>query len=173
MLSPELEESIRKASFENGTDAFTSNRRSKIGSRWLSHGSWYPDKKIRLFNRNKVRVQGFDVHESLVADHGVEVSHLRGDLLHYADEDIAARYQKVNAYSTRAAQGLYYHKKKTSLLRIWVKPCVRFLSAYIFKAGFLDGFYGYVVAKSEAHYVWLREVKLRELHQQNSANLLP
>jgi len=43
------------------------------------------------------------------------------------------------------------------------KPFIRFCGSYIIRLGFLDGYYGWIIAKSEAHYVWLREVKLWEM----------
>lgn len=164
-LSSELKESVAKAILSDDIAAYTSNRKSRIGNKWLSHGSWYPDRKIRLFDRRKVKVEGHDVHESLVALPNSNVLHLKGDLMHHADENIAARYQKVRAYSTRAAQGLFAQGKRTNWFRIHIKPGIRFVSSYIFKAGFLDGYYGFVVAKSEGHYVWLRETKLKELRE--------
>jgi len=161
-LSEELKNSISKESGNNSFDAFTSNRRNKIGTKWLNHGSWYPDKKIRMFDRRKISVAGYDIHETLVPISDVKIGHLTGDLMHHGDENIDARFQKINRYSTRAADGLYKQDVRSSLLKILVKPLSRFISVYFFRLGFLDGYYGYVVAKSEAQYVWLREVKLWE-----------
>ncbi len=162
-LSPELRKSVEQFSSDLSFDGYTSNRKSRIGSKWLNHGSWYPDRKIRMFDRRKVSLEGIDVHESLVPVGGAKIGHLDGDLMHHADEDIHARYEKVNKYSSRAAKGLFQQGRRTSVLKIFFKPIVRFLSVYLIRKGFLDGYYGYVVAKSEAHYVWMREVKLMEL----------
>lgn len=162
-LSDELKVSVLAAKEQFTHDAYTSNRRSSIGHTWLRHGSWYPDKKIRMFDRRKAAVSGDDVHESIETHAGARIAHLQGDLLHQADENIHARYEKVNKYTTRAAVELYAKGKRGAWWRVWLKPIVRFISSYIFRLGWLDGFYGYVVAKSEAHYVWLREVKLLEL----------
>ncbi|MDQ3015699.1 MAG: glycosyltransferase family 2 protein [Bacteroidota bacterium] len=162
-LSPELKASILQSAGSENFDGYTSNRKSKIGARWMNHGSWYPDSKIRMFDRRKFSVEGYDVHETIVPVSNAKVGHLEGDLMHHADEDIQARYEKVNRYSTRAAEGLFHIKKRTNFLKIFFKPCVRFISVYLIRKGIFDGYYGYVVAKSEAHYVWLREVKLSEL----------
>jgi glycosyltransferase involved in cell wall biosynthesis len=164
-LSDELKASIVSASKELAFDIYTSNRLSSIGDTWLRHGNWYPDKNVRLFDRRKAEVAGHDVHESIQPKPGARIAHLKGDLLHYADEDINARYDKVNKYSTRAANELFAKGKSASLFRIYIKPAVRFLSGYIFKCGFLDGKLGYAVAKSEAKYVWLRETQLMKLYK--------
>ncbi len=162
-LSPELRKSVAESSAHNWFDGYTSNRKSRIGSKWLNHGSWYPDRKIRMFDRKKVSLEGIDVHESLEPHADAHIGHLEGDLMHHADDNIHTRYEKVNKYSSRAAEGLYHQGIKTNFLKICCKPIIRFLSVYIIRKGMLDGYYGYVVAKSEAHYVWLREIKLEEL----------
>jgi glycosyltransferase involved in cell wall biosynthesis len=161
-LSDELRTSVLAIS-DNSIDAFTSNRRSKIGTTWLGHGSWYPDRKIRMFDRKKVSLTGADVHETLIPVGQARIGHLQGDLMHLADEGIHSRFQKVNYYSSRAAEGLFKQGRRWKLWRIFIKPFIRFISVYFVRLGLLDGYYGYIVAKSEAHYVWLREVKLWEL----------
>jgi glycosyltransferase involved in cell wall biosynthesis len=169
-LSEELRASVTEVLKSRRFDVYTSNRRNRIGAKWLNHGSWYPDKKIRLFDRRKVSVIGHDIHESLQAQDGIKVGHLLGDLLHHADVDISTRFQKVNAYSTRAAAGLYNQGRKTNLLKILVKPCIRFISVYFLRLGLLDGYYGFIIARSESHYVWLRETKLLELYRVEGKN---
>ncbi|MEO6133327.1 MAG: glycosyltransferase family 2 protein [Saprospiraceae bacterium] len=161
-LSPDLRSSILTVPSNNSYDAYTSNRRSRIGSIWLNHGSWYPDKKIRLFDRRKISVTGIDVHETITPQNTAKVDHLEGDLMHHADENSTARFQKIQEYSSRAADGLFKQREQGNFFRILFKPFVRFVSVYFFRLGFLDGPYGYIVAKSEAQYVWLREVKLWE-----------
>ncbi|MFZ1675808.1 MAG: glycosyltransferase family 2 protein [Saprospiraceae bacterium] len=162
-LSDELRASVIATENENSFDAYTSHRKSKIGTTWLNHGSWYPDKKIRMFDRRKISVIGIDIHETLKPITKARIGHLQGDLLHLADQDIESRFQKVQYYSTRAAGGLFRQGRQWSLWRILFKPVIRFISIYFIRLGILDGYYGYIVAKSEAHYVWLREVKLWEI----------
>ena len=164
-LSEELKASIQKVRDNKTYDGYTSNRRNKIGSKWLNHGSWYPDKKIRLFDRRKVFITGKDPHDIMQPIAGARIGHLEGDLLHLSDEDITSRYRSVNQHSTRAALALFQQNKSWSFLRMLFKPWIRFFISYVIRLGFLDGYYGWVIAKSEAHYVWLREVKLWELWQ--------
>ena len=167
-LSEELRSSILECIQQNSFDAYTSRRRSRIGDTWLKHGSWYPDVKIRMFDRRKVSVAGYDVHETLVPVGEARIGHLEGDLMHHADESITTRIQKVNMYSTRAAEGLYKQGRRWSHWKIAFKPVIRFIKVYFMRLGILDGYYGYIVARSEAQYVWLREVKLWELWNKRS-----
>jgi glycosyltransferase involved in cell wall biosynthesis len=167
-VSDELRSSVMTERANKSVDAFTSNRRNQIGYTWLRHGSWYPDRKIRMFDRRKVTVAGHDIHESIQPLAEARIGHLEGDLLHYADTGISSRFQKVNSYSTRAAAGLFRQGRTANLLRILFKPFIRFFSVYVLRLGFLDGYYGFIIARSEAHYVWLREIKLWELHHTSS-----
>ena len=162
-LSSELKTSILQAMSENNFDGYTSNRRNKIGDTWIKHGSWYPDKKIRFFDRRKVFITGKDPHDVMQPLSGARIGHLNGDLMHHADENISSRYQTIEHHSTRAAEALYQSGKKWKLWRLAIKPVARFVIAYFFRLGFLDGYYGWIIARSELHYVWLREVKLWEL----------
>lgn len=162
-LSDELKQNIILAMSHPDADGYSCNRRNRIGDTWIRHGSWYPDRKIRLFNKEHFRVEGIGIHESIVPSGSARIHHLKGDLLHYADEDIHARFEKVQLYSSQAAFGLYARGRRTTIWRIGVKPVIRFLWVYILRLGILDGYYGYVIARSEAMYVWLREAKLWEL----------
>ena len=168
-LSPELKASIQKAKSNNHFDGYTSNRRNKMGDRWMKHGSWYPDRKIRFFDRRKVSIIGKDPHDVMQPAANARIGHLEGDLMHLSDENISSRYRTIEKHSSRAAEALHANGTKPNLFRILVKPFLRFIGAYVFKLGFLDGYYGWIVAKSEGHYVWLREVKLWEIWRRSSS----
>lgn len=162
-VSDELRSSILQIKNDKKYDGYTSNRRNKIGDRWLNHGSWYPDKKIRLFDRRKVSITGKDPHDVMTPMAGARIGHLKGDLMHLSDEDINSRYRTINLHSTRAAEALFKEGRSSNLLKMLFKPWIRFFTSYVIRLGFLDGYYGWIVAKSEGHYVWLREMKLWEM----------
>jgi len=168
-LSPALKSSIQKARTTSGYDGYTSNRRNKIGNTWINHGNWYPDRKIRFFDRRKIFITGKDPHDVMQPMANAKIGHLEGDLMHLADENISSRYQTNERHSTRAAEALYTAGKKSNLLRMLIKPLARFFTGYVLRLGFLDGYYGWIISKSEMHYVWLREVKLWELWKTSSA----
>ena len=161
-LSDQLRNSILRAKANNHHDGYCNNRRNKIGDRWINHGSWYPDRKLRLFDRNKVKITGQDPHDVMLPDKDAKIEFLKGDLMHIADVDFASRYRSNDKHSTRAAEALFAKGKETNFLRLVFKPVGRFVTSYFIRLGFLDGYYGWFVAKSEAQYVWMREMKLRE-----------
>lgn len=162
-LSEQLRKSILKVKAKSTYDGYCCNRRSSIGDRWINHGSWYPDRKLRLFDRRKVQVTGQDPHDVTSPVEGARISFIKGDLLHHADDNFESRIQKNDKHSTRAAEALYANGVKPNFMRLWVKPAARFITSYFIRLGFLDGYYGWFVARSEAGYVRMREQKLKRL----------
>jgi len=156
-----LKNSILQIKKANQFDGYFNNRRNKIGDRWINHGSWYPDRKIRFFDRRKVKITGQDPHDVMLPEKEARIGYLKGDLMHLADESFDSRRLKNEKHSTRAAEALYNNGVRPSLFREYVKPAARFISSYFLRLGFLDGYYGWFVAKSEAQYVKLRELKLK------------
>jgi len=81
---------------------------------------------------------------------------------HYGEADIAARADKVNRYST----GLVPHKRargvRLAALRMLLQPPLAFLKLYLLKRYFLNGWAGYIAARLQAHYTFLKYAKLYE-----------
>lgn len=162
-LSPELRESINRVLREWSHDGYFVNRLNLFMGRWIKHGGWYPDRKMRLFDRGKYRIGGINPHDRFEPTEGATTTQLKGDLLHYTDEGMHERMIRLNNHSTVAAKAYHDRGKKGSLPRMLTKPFARFLSKYFLKLGFLDGLPGYLIAKTDSQYVWLREAKLRIL----------
>jgi glycosyltransferase involved in cell wall biosynthesis len=162
-LSPELAESIRRVKNNWLHDGYYLNRLNRLGGQWIRHGGWYPDRKMRLFDRRKYVIAGVNPHDRFDPAAGATTSWLNGDLLHYTNDDLDSRVATINKFSTIAAQAFHEEGKRGNYLRIFVKPAARFVSEYWFQGGWRDGFYGYFIAKTSAQYVWLREVKLKHL----------
>jgi glycosyltransferase involved in cell wall biosynthesis len=164
-LSDELRRSMLAAKQNWTADCYWCNRLSYFGDRWIHHGAWYPDRKMRLFDRRKYQIGGINPHDRLEPAEGATEVRLRGDLLHYTNENIEDRARTVNKFSSIAARAFYERGKRGSLARVIFKPFFRFFIEYFLRRGFLDGFYGYVIARTSAYYVFLREAKLRAIRQ--------
>jgi len=162
-LSEELRQSILQAKAHWTHDCYSMNRLSNIGDQWIRHGGWYPDRKMRLFDRARFAVEGINPHDKFVPVQGARSTHLKGDILHYTNDSIESRVQTINRFSTLAAKAFHERGKRGSWLRLLFKPFFRFFAEYILRLGFLDGFYGFVIAITSAQYVFLREAKLREM----------
>ena len=162
-VSNELKIEILKIKENPKSTGYRINRLNSIGNIWIHYGGWHPDWKLRLFFKDKIEVVGEQPHDKIILIDKTKPQKLKGDLLHYSDANLTERNETVNKHSTSAAQHLFNQGKRTNVFRIIFKPLYRFVLEYFLKLGFMDGLIGYFVAKSNAQYVFLREIKLWEL----------
>lgn len=142
---------------------YTMNRLSLLCDTWIHHGTWYPDRKLRLVKRDLATVGVINPHERLQLSEGLRSENLRGDLLHYSILSIDEYVAKGNKYSTIAAKAMFDVGKRASLLNLLWNPFMAFMKTYVFRLGFLDGFHGYVIARQSAYQTFLKYAKLRQL----------
>lgn len=166
-LSDDLKNSIIRVKSNFVADGYFFNRLSSYCGQWIRHCGWYPDRKLRLWDRTKGQWGGENPHDKFIMVKGAQVKHLKGDLLHYTFHTVDQHMDTVNKFSGIAAQMRFNKGKKTNTIKIVLKPFFKFITLYFIKLGFLDGYYGYVVCKNSAHSAFLKEVKLRELHRKN------
>ncbi|MBZ5534399.1 MAG: glycosyltransferase family 2 protein [Acidobacteriia bacterium] len=149
--------------------AYRFARRANYLGGWIQHSGWYPDYKIRLYDRNRARWVGEYVHETLVVDGPVES--LPGELLHYTVLSISDHVSRLDRYTTLAARQSASVGKRFSLMNCLLAPPLTFLKSYFLQGGLLDGWRGLSIAAFASWYVFLKQVKLREI--QNSDRVLP
>ena len=162
-VSPELTTSILE--IEKGAApkqaGFEMPRRTFYLGRWIKYSGWWPDHKVRLYDRRRARWRGDFVHETLEVND--RVNRLDGDILHYTVRDAAEHHLRMDRYTTLAAEELCSRGKRASLGSLLVSPVVVFLRSYLFKLGFLDGVPGLAIARFAAHYEFLKNLKLWEM----------
>jgi heptosyltransferase-3 len=163
-LSPELVQSILEVKKNWGAQAYRMNRLSSYGNKWIKHGSWYPDRKIRLWNRDFGLWGGENPHDRVVLKRGTGVIHLQGDILHRAYKDSRETLEKIQRYSEIFAFE-NVGKKTSSILKILGHTSFAFLKSYLIKRGFMDGYEGLMVAKAEANHVFYKYAKLYEVNK--------
>jgi glycosyltransferase involved in cell wall biosynthesis len=153
-LSPELIIAIQKVKSHWKADAYHFNRLNFVGKKAIRHGGWYPDCKIRLFDRRKANWNEVQVHETVVPiAQDCVIAHLQGDLLHYSFESAK---DLINSPKTQLYIDMYAHKKRLAKPVVFLKALFSFLKPYVFKLGFLDGKAGFAVAKSGMKYTILK-----------------
>jgi glycosyltransferase involved in cell wall biosynthesis len=163
-LSHELRQSILAIKQNCLFDCYSFNRLNNFCGYWVRYGGWYPDRKMRLFHRDKASWAGGNPHEHLQLQAGASHSILKGDLWHYTVQSIAQFTAQNNHYSTLQAQDMLKNgKKSVTWLHLLLKPMWRFISTYFLKLGCLDGKFGFIIACNAAHAVHLRYAKLLEL----------
>ncbi|MCI0435230.1 MAG: glycosyltransferase family 2 protein [Gemmatimonadetes bacterium] len=140
-------------------DGFELNRRTRALGRWIRHGGWYPDRKLRLFRRSLGRFHGTDPHDRVRVEGRVEA--IAADILHEPYRSISDHLRTIDAYTTIAARQKRVLGQKARLIDITLRPLGKFVRMYVLERGFLDGLAGFVLAITGAYYVFLKYVKLR------------
>lgn len=164
-LSEELKKSILQEKKSLDYDAYSFNRLNYFCGKKIKHGGWYPDRKIRFWNKNVGKWRGENPHDKVVLNKNTTLKHLDGDLNHYSFHSISQHVEQINKFSEIKAKIDFQKNKKANIFRIFFKPFVKFIIIYFLKLGFLDGFYGYVIAKNSAHFNFLRYVKLKNFQK--------
>jgi glycosyltransferase involved in cell wall biosynthesis len=167
-LTPELCESIKAVFPEPAADGYTMNRLTNYCGTWVRHGGWYPDAKLRLYNRTKGQWTGINPHDRFRLNLGNTMNHLPGDILHYSYNTLSDHIKQIDRFSTIGAIAMHNKGQRSSILKIIYKPIARFLRHFIFKAGFLDGLTGYTIACNSAHAVFLKYLRLYYLQKDQS-----
>lgn len=159
-LDPRLTLSIQKIKENFRHKAYRMNRCTNYCGRFIRHGSWYPDRKIRLFDRRFAKWGGINPHDKIELAENINVEQLNGDILHYSYYTIAEHVAQNNKFSTISAESLFSQGKKTTFFKIIVHPAWAFFQGYILRTGFLDGLFGFVIAIQVAHLTFLKYIKL-------------
>lgn len=162
VLTEELRQSIMAAKKDWQHAAYALARLTNYCGTWVRHGGWYPDRKLRLYDRRLGRWQGLLLHEHYVVQPGHSTGHLAGDALHYSYHSIAQHVNQLNKFtSITARERALKGQTKVTFFHLLVKPLWKFAYGYVFRLGFLDGFAGLSIASISAWGVFLKFAKLK------------
>ena len=129
---------------------------------WVHHGGWYPDRKVRMFDRRKVRWEG-GPHERLRGFTRGEVVRLAGDCLHYSYDTVEDHHRQADRLTTLSAEDLFRRGKRAGFLKLHLGPAWKFVLDYLLRLGFLDGAAGFRIAWISAGATRMKYVKLDRL----------
>ena len=118
---------------------------------------------VRLFDRQRARMSGHQVHESVRVDGSVGALDVVID--HNGEPDIAGRVAKANRYSSLQLADLGRRRVSWLRLRMVVYPTVAFLRYYVLRGHYRSGWAGFIAARIHAFYAFLKYAKLYELRQ--------
>ncbi len=153
-LTPALAASIEAARDAGFADAagYRFARATEYFGAFLRHGNAYPDRVLRLFDRRRGGWRGErEIHEHVSVD-GV-VRTLDGDLEHRAYRSLDDQLARYRRYATMMAEHMHARGRRGRLANLVLNPGWRFMRGYLLRAGFLDGWRGFVFACLEADYV--------------------
>jgi len=169
VLSGQLQKSILEVKQNLSFDGYKFNRLTNYCGKWIKHTGWYPDTKLRLWNSKKGEWKGKNPHDRYEMQKDAKIKFLKGDLLHYSYFSIHQHIAQVNKFTGIAAKAALDEGEKTSLFKIIIHPFWKFFRDYIFKLGFLDGYYGFVISVISAHATFIKHLKIKELSKHPSS----
>lgn len=153
-LAGEIGEALKKADPDVG--GFSMPRLSRYLGRWIRHGGWYPDRKVRLVRRGRGAWEGVNPHDKLAVTGRVVA--LQHPFLHYVYRNIADQVVTMNSFSD-----IYARQEPPAgswfVIAGILHAIGKFCECYLWKLGFLDGVPGLVIAVNSAGYVFLRHAK--------------
>lgn len=167
VLSEELYESIKKVKSNFEADGYTFNRLTNYNGSWVRHCGWYPDVKLRLWDRRKGEWCGENPHDRYELSEGSNVKHLKSDLLHYSYNSIYQHINQVNSFTEIGAKAAFLKGKRSNVFKITIYPLWKFIKDYFFNKGFLDGYTGFVICIISAHATFVKYIKIKELTNKN------
>ena len=155
---------------EDDLNGFFIPRKNYFLGRWIRHGSFWPDSKLRFFRNGTGHFQDQAVHETVTID-GARSSVQRGALVHHSYPTLADYIDHMNRYSTLGAEmAIAKGRYSFSVTNIVVRPCATFIYNYFFRLGFLDGREGLLLHLYHAVYVSWKYAKAWELARPNKSS---
>jgi glycosyltransferase involved in cell wall biosynthesis len=141
---------------------YSFNRLNNYCGKWIKHCGWYPDRKIRLWDKTKGKWGGFNPHDTVVMTDKSKAKHVVGNILHYTYYTIDEHLLQNERFAKISAKAYFDRGKRTNLPLIYIKPIVKFLVDYFFRFGFLDGYFGFKICTITAKGKF---IKYRELYR--------
>jgi len=164
VLTEELRQGIWAAKRSWQHAGYTLARLTNYCGTWVRHGGWYPDRKLRLYDRRLGCWEGLLLHERYELAPGQTFGALPGDLLHYSYNSVEQHVSQLNRFTSIAAAELALRgRRRVTLFHLLLKPLWKFVHGYVFRLGLLDGFAGLCIAGISAWGVFLKFAKLRTL----------
>ncbi|HVO66404.1 MAG TPA: glycosyltransferase family 2 protein [Syntrophales bacterium] len=144
---------------------FSFPRKNFFQGKWIRHAGWWPDRVIRLFQKEKGRMTKAKVHESVEVDGRVEP--LTYPMEHYTESRLSQILVKIDQYSTFGAEEAFNGGKTASIWSAVFRAKLAFFYNYVLRLGFLDGSQGFTLAVTDAVNKFFKYAKLAELSRQS------
>ena len=166
-VDPEMQKDILQHKSNGFKGVYVLNRLTNYCGSWIKHSTWYPDKKVRIFNKSITKWVGEFVHEELEFSEEVTETLVKGHLNHYSYYDYKDHRERADKYSLLTAQKMNAAGKKAGPLKPYLSALARFFSMYFVHLGFLDGWAGFKIAQISAQSNVVKYKTLRKLNKEN------
>lgn len=148
-------------------DAYRMARKTFYVYRWLNH-CWYPDYKIRLFNKNTAKWGGVNPHDRVEVESSNIIT-LTGDIQHYSFNSLSEHIRTIDNFTEIGAREIIRLKKPVSMVSPWTHGLWTFLRLYFIKRGFLDGYAGLVVSVLSGMHAFVKYNKVLFIRWKNGS----
>lgn len=163
-LSDTMKESILKIKLNWKYDSYSFNRCTNYCGQWIRHTTWYPDRKIRLFDRRRGFWGGLNPHDRFQLKKSKYSSrHAKGDILHYSYYSVREHINQINNFTDIVALSKHKQCKSVTFIDLIIHPIWRFFRELFMAFSFLEGFYGIVITINTTYETFLKYVKLKIL----------
>lgn len=169
-LDETLQQTVREAKKNFSFDAYSMNRLNNYCGKWIYHTGWYPDKKIRLFNKTKGKWTGMNPHDRFELSTRGRVTHLAGNILHYSYYSTEEHYRQAENFSSISASEHFKKGRRSFAIMPYVSAAIKFVKMFLFQKGFLDGKEGFQIARISAFTDYLKHKKILQLQRNANEN---
>ncbi len=163
VLSKELEKEITQTALSSGC-IYSFPRHNEYKGKWIKWCGWYPDRQVRLYNRQETQFTDAQVHEAIITKNLREVK-LQNPLRHYSYNTVSDFLLKMESYSTLFAKQ-YKGKKDSSMFKAISHGLFAFFKSYILKKGIFGGSEGFEISVYNGNTAFYKYLKLAEANRQ-------
>jgi len=164
-LDKDAEEFILKGKYiQDEYDAFSFRVKNFLGDKLIDFAGWYPDHKVRFFNKKTAHPSDSKVHQKIITQNEKKVA---VHILHYGWDSFDQIVAKKNQYSTWHAQQLFDQGRRVTAFKPFVNGTIAFVRCYFFKKGFLNGIDGLTISMIQGFFSHMKYAKLIKLQKEN------
>jgi glycosyltransferase involved in cell wall biosynthesis len=165
-LDADAEDFILKGKYLTGNyDAFSFRVKNFLDDKLIDFAGWYPDHKVRFFNKTTASPSKSIVHQKIIAKNEKRVP---VHILHYGWHSLEQIISKKNQYSGWNAQQLFDQGKRAIVFEPILHGSVAFIRCYFFKKGFLNGIDGLTISMIQGFFYYVKYAKLLKIQKENS-----
>jgi glycosyltransferase involved in cell wall biosynthesis len=163
-LDKDAEDFITSGNYGEGNyDAFSFRVKNFLGKKLIDFSGWYPDQKVRFFNKQTAHPSESKVHQKIITQNEKKVA---VHILHYGWDSIDQIIAKKNQYSGWHAQQLYDQGIRINVFKPILNGVVSFIRCYFFKKGVANGLDGLSIAMIQGFFSYMKYAKLLKLQNQ-------
>lgn len=151
---------------EGNFDGYSFRVKNFLGDKLINFAGWYPDHKVRFFNKTTAKPSNSIVHQKIITTNEKKVA---VHILHYGWSTLEQIIAKKNQYSSWHSKQLYDQGLRINPFKPLLNGLVSFIKCYFIKKGFLNGIDGLSISLIQAFFSYMKYAKLIKLQRKDNA----